>query len=528
MVYKQEGWLEHLVEAVPIAARKNHTSMYTIALEGWRRGLKLKFYNHDQDNKLQIRYSLSDKNKTHYFNGSSGDKVSKEAFEICEDKSMTNHYLLNAEVPIPIGNKFGVDATNSEIVNFGKEIKFPLVIKPTNGKAGKGVVANIQSEVELRNALHYVREQLGFDEIILEQYVEGEEVRVYVLGDRVLGAANRRPANVVGDGISTINKLVKEKNEFRKYIPHLYFRPIKIDREVKQSIQSLGYTIDSIPKEGERIFLRKISNVSKGGEPIDVTRKLSDLQKNIAINATKAIPGLAHCGVDMIINEDKSSALVLELNTRPGIGSHLFPIEGIATDIPKEIIDFYFPDTKGIDTSSNVYFDFQSIHTSLNAGSTIEIEVAPIISKKIIAKRYVIIGDIELIGYHQWLQKKVFERELNGFVKRIDDKNIEIVIAGTDNDELVKFKEIINQGRIEVRIDSEEYWNHPVKLGFDLMDGYDSMSDGELETEFKRVDNEVKSIQKDRDRLKHKIKLMSQSKTWKYTSSIRNLFKKSR
>ncbi|WP_373893901.1 acylphosphatase [Virgibacillus sp. CBA3643] len=524
MEYKQAGWLPHLLETVPIEARKNQTSMYTIALEGWRRGLSLKFYNLNQDNKLQIRYSLSYKDKTHYFNGSYGDMISEEAVEICEDKSMTSIHLLNAGVPIPKGKRFGAEETDEEIVQYGKKIKFPLVVKPTNGRAGRGVVANIKNEFELKDALFHIRQELMFDEILVQQYVAGEEVRVFVLGDRVLGAANRRPANVIGDGVSTIKTLINEKNEFRKYIPHLYFRPIKIDKEVKNSIQSAGYSIDSIPEKGERLMLRKISNVSQGGDPVDVTQKLSTEQKTIAINATKAIPGLAHCGVDMILNNDNNSAKVLELNTKPGIGSHLFPIEGTAIDIPKELVDFYFPETKGIKTNeSNVYFDFRSIQDPLNGRSTIEIEVAPTVSKRLIAKKYIIHGDIELMGFYRWLQRRVFAQNLNGFIKRIDDKHIEIVIAGTQIKDVDNFKDVLKERNKKIDVVSEENWEKPIKIGFELIDGYNTLSARELEVELKQMEKDIKSTQKEQHRLEHRIRLMRQSRTWKLTVPIRNL-----
>src|SRR5699024_512134 len=152
-----------------------------------------------------------------------------------------------------------------------------------------------------------------------------------------------------------------------------------------------GYTIDSIPKKGERIFLRSVSNISKGGDPVDITEKLSAEQKNIAIRAAKAIPGLIHCGVDMIINSNDNKGKIIELNTRPGIGLHLFPIEGKATNIPKAILDHYFPESKIQDTSdSNIYFDIGSIINTLKERSTVKVEVPPAGLMRLIAIKYII------------------------------------------------------------------------------------------------------------------------------------------
>src|SRR5699024_9106809 len=145
-------------------------------------------------------------------------------------------------VPIPLGSKFNSEAMDDDIIQYAKQIKFPLVLKPTNGSSGKGVISNIKNRTQLKEAIHFVRNRLGYQEVILEEYVIGEEVRVYVLDNHVLGAGNRRPANVVGDGVNTIETLIEQKNEERKQSPHLYFRPIKIDKDLKNILRQANYT----------------------------------------------------------------------------------------------------------------------------------------------------------------------------------------------------------------------------------------------------------------------------------------------
>src|SRR5690625_2662826 len=97
-------WLPHLEGAVPSAGQGKRISTYTVSLEGWRRGLELKFYSVLEDgNKLKVRYSLSNGKKTHHFSLSMGDKVSKKAFDICADKELTKRYLRKNNVPVPEG-----------------------------------------------------------------------------------------------------------------------------------------------------------------------------------------------------------------------------------------------------------------------------------------------------------------------------------------------------------------------------------------------------------------------------------------
>ncbi|MBF6842348.1 hypothetical protein HN289_22225, partial [Acinetobacter baumannii] len=130
----------------------------------------------------------------------------------------------------------------------------------------------------------HVREELGFDEVILEDYVPGREFRIVVIGDRVLGAMIRRPASVLGDGKHTIKELIQKANEIRMTNPHLTSRLIKVDREIRAMLKRKGYKLSTVPEKDERVYLREKSNLSKGGDAIDVTDKLTDNLKDIAIN----------------------------------------------------------------------------------------------------------------------------------------------------------------------------------------------------------------------------------------------------
>src|SRR5690625_7215723 len=85
-----------------------------------------------------------------------------------------------------------------------------------------------------------------------------------------------------------------------------------MDLQVRRLIEQENYTLESVLPKGKRIYLRKTSNVSTGGDPIDVTKQLTKEQTEIAVNASKAIPGLVHSGVDIIINPVTNQTVVLE------------------------------------------------------------------------------------------------------------------------------------------------------------------------------------------------------------------------
>src|SRR5699024_7778685 len=139
----------------------------------------------------RVIYSLSNENKQHYFDDSSGDLNTKEAYQICDDKGLTNKYLHKLRLPVPLGKKFDKNVTISEILDYSNSLRFPLVVKPTDGLGGKGVMANIKNRIELKKAIKYVRETLKYEDIIVQEFIKGKEIRIYVIGEKVIGAVNR-------------------------------------------------------------------------------------------------------------------------------------------------------------------------------------------------------------------------------------------------------------------------------------------------------------------------------------------------
>jgi len=527
VVYK-DTWLSHLRDSIPPVARLNRISLYTIALEAWRRGLTLEFSVYTDDQDIQrIQYKLSDGSITHKFNESSGDLITEEATVICNDKHLTEKHLKSADVPIPRGRTFKNATSISEIMAYADNLNFPLVVKPTKGSGGKGVHANITNTQQLYTAIVNLKDNKDSD-IIVQEFIEGEEVRLFVLGDRVLSAINRIPANVIGDGEHSIMKLIERKNEIRKSVPHLYHRPIKIDRELKAILTISGLHLDHVPSSGKRVFLRKTSNISTGGDPIEILNTLTDRQKDIAIQATKAIPGLVHSGVDMIMNNEQGNGVVLEVNTKPGIGSHLFPIEGQATDIPTELINYYFPDTKGSKRSEDYYFDLQSVFDSLYGGYNSQLIIAPCPKQTPSRMKLFLETDNDPIEIYNAIRKKIFLYKINGFIQRESKQKVSLVISHLTRNVLLEVKELINGSQSKLRITAviEQDYCKPIKIGFDIIDDLSELSLHELESKLNRNKQGLKRIESENKRLQSRIRKTENSLSWKVTKPLRSIMEK--
>ncbi|MBU9712951.1 acylphosphatase [Evansella tamaricis] len=528
-------WLPHLTSEIVADARGQELDAYAVALEGWRRGLTLKWHVKDSDKFNEIKtwyvdkpgklFSLSDNVKTHYFFRTRGDKVSNEAVEIGMDKEKTKRYLADAGIPTPTGNRFTDSALSDEnILEYASKIGFPVVLKPIDGSYGRGVITNIKDDEELIKSITYLRTELNYSDVILEKFISGEEYRIYVVGEQVVAAIHRIPANVIGNGNNTIKDLITKKNEERSRNPRLYSCPIKINKEMEQFINKSGYSLESVPGNGETVFLTNKSNISIGGDPVDVLDIIPDNVKETAVNAVNAIPDLSHGAVDLIIEEQGNDikGIILELNPTAQIGSLLFPMKGYARDVPAAIIDYYFPETANVKTDKEkIYFDFQEIIEPLvsRTATTVTVSAAPVGS--IIAKKYIVSGEVQNIDYHRGLRKQGLERRLSGYVTNQENGNIEIVVLGIDKNVIDEFKTTITDDleRSKVYEIIEELWDEPVKVGFEvkgnLKNQLDQLNIMKLQLDYLR--KEVRKAER-------QYKKYYRSFSWQITMPIRKIY----
>ncbi|MBM7095814.1 acylphosphatase [Bacillus sp. H-16] len=536
MVENQVSWLPHLTEEIVSDARGPELDAYAIALEGWRRGLTLRWHAKDSEKFSEMDtwfvdrpgklFSLSSEDKTHYFFRTRGDKVTNEAVRIGGDKEETKKHLIKAGVPTPKGKRFKDSKGNQEeIIKYASEIGFPVVVKPTDGSFGRGVITNLLEEPELVQALHYLNVQLGFNDIIIEQHVKGEDLRIYVVGDKVVGAIKRVPANVIGDGVNTIKGLIDLKNQERKKNPRLISCPIKINDDMKYFINSNNYTFTSIPAKGELVYLTNKSNISIGGDPYDVLDEVSVIVKETAIAALNSVPGLVQGAVDLMVDKEEGKyndkVEVIELNPSAQIGSLLFPIKGKSRDVPSAIIEYYFPETIGTKTDyDKIYFSLTDVLEPLVSRTSSIATVSPAPLGKIYASKYTVKGNVQNISYHRGLRKQAFERKLSGFVKNLSNSDIEVVVLGTCKESIDDFKNALLEDpeRSAVYEIIQEDWTDPVKIGFEVK--------ADLKTQieqFRFMKQQMSNLKRElRDIEKHNKKF-TKSFSWRITFPFRKL-----
>jgi len=215
----------------------------------------------------------------------------------------------------------------------------PVVLKPNDGILGKLVFVKIETYAEFKTCFAKIAQER--EQVLVEQFIYGDEYRFTFVKNDVVAVANRVPANIVGDSIHTIEQLIDLKNEERESSKNPIHLLLKKDDETTRVLAKQALTYNDVPNDGEQIFIRNNSNVSTGGDAIDVTDTIHPDIKETVRKALVAIPGLRVCGVDVIIQGD--SYHILEINSNAMLSMHHYPWQGEVQDVVGKVIDGMFP-----------------------------------------------------------------------------------------------------------------------------------------------------------------------------------------
>ncbi|HZK83551.1 MAG TPA: cyanophycin synthetase [Desulfosporosinus sp.] len=275
-------------------------------------------------------------------------ETSSIGVDIAGDKEMTKKILADGGVPVPGGH---IVRTEVEALEAFRKMKAVVVMKPLHGNQGKGVTLQISNEAEAKAAFK-VAQTYG-DWVIVEDYIEGQHYRLVVVGERLIAAAKRIPAHVIGDGLLTISELVTQinKDPLRGEGHELALTKLRIDPVVLLTLTQRGLTLSSVPEQGEVVYLRDSANLSTGGTAEDVTDRVHPDNVDLVIYASKLI-GLDVAGIDLVIEDIEASyrqkkGHIIEVNAAPGIRMHHFPSVGKARDVGKAIVEQVVPTGNG-------------------------------------------------------------------------------------------------------------------------------------------------------------------------------------
>jgi cyanophycin synthetase len=274
-------------------------------------------------------------------------KTSNIAVDIACNKEETKRLLALASIPVASG---GICVDNDDLDTVIAKIGYPIVIKPLDGNHGKGASINIKNLEDAKAGLIYA--QIYSRRVIVEKFITGFDFRVLVIDNKLVAAAKREPAHVVGNGMNTIQELIDITNSDSKrgYGHENVLTQIDVDRDTTDLLEKLNYTLQTVPISGEIVYLKSTANLSTGGTSVDVTDMMHPENIFICERISRVI-GLDVCGVDIMAENltqplKENGGCILEVNAAPGFRMHLAPSEGLPRNVAAPVIDMLYPPGK--------------------------------------------------------------------------------------------------------------------------------------------------------------------------------------
>jgi GNAT-family acetyltransferase (TIGR03103 family) len=301
-----------------------------IAEEALRRGVRVEVTDPEWG---EMRLSLG--GRTVLTRESLSEFTTSVAMSRCDDKRVTRRIVEHAGVQVPRGavvRDGELDDGRRLLAECGE-----VVVKPARGEQGRGITVGVTSPEALERA---VRLALQFcPDVLVEELVEGDDLRVVVIDHEVVAAAVRRPAEVVGDGAQTVADLVRSTSRRRERATDGE-SSIPMDTITEEVVGEAGYAMHDVPPHGERIRVRRTANLHTGGTIEDVTDRLHPDIAEAAVRAAEAL-GIPVTGIDFLVPAvDGPDYVFIEANERPGLANHE------PQPVAERFVDLLFPETR--------------------------------------------------------------------------------------------------------------------------------------------------------------------------------------
>ena len=272
------------------------------------------------------------------------DFTSAIGVDMAQNKDDTKRVLRNIGLPVPEGD---TARTADGAVEIANEIGFPVIIKPLDASHGRGISGRLTNDAEVRNAFEAAIRYNG--RVVVEKYAEGFDHRVLVVDGKVVAVAERRPAQVTGDGAHSMRELIEIANrDPQRGIGHRKsLTRLPDDATTEEYLASIGKTLECVPDKGETVWLRGTANLSTGGTAVDRTDEIHP-DNVTACEMAAGVVGLDIAGIDIMTPDisvplRENGAVIIEVNAGPGVRMHIDPTEGESRNVAAPILDMLFP-----------------------------------------------------------------------------------------------------------------------------------------------------------------------------------------
>lgn len=269
------------------------------------------------------------------------------SFIVCKER--TKNHLKKGHFPIAEGESFWFWQGGQALKYGVSELGFPLVVKPRGGSVARHVTTNIQSEKDLQQAIE--KAIIYSPAFIVERFIKDSFVyRATVVDFDYVAVVKQVPANVIGDGNSTIQELVARKNDDKQrgepYQKEFTLYKIVIDDTTIKLLAEKGYDAHTMPRKNEVVYVQKNPFLKLGGDLIEVTQRVHadniQLFEDIARFFDIRLVGMDFLVPDISSSWKNQRCAVLELNSAPCIEMHHFPSSGAPQNVASALVNLFF------------------------------------------------------------------------------------------------------------------------------------------------------------------------------------------
>jgi GNAT-family acetyltransferase (TIGR03103 family) len=236
----------------------------------------------------------------------------------CDDKRLTRRLVSEAGITVPPARLATFDDDDYAFLQEVGEV----VVKPTRGEQGKGITVGVSADNgpdELAVALARARQQ--YPEVLIEQRVQGDDLRLVVIDGRVVAAALRVPPEVIGTGEHSVRDLIAAESRRRSAATGGESR-IPQDDLTESTVRDAGWKLDDVLPKGTRLRVRRTANLHQGATIHDVTAQVNQELCRVGVAAAAAI-GIPVTGIDLLVPDVTGDDYAfIEANERPGLANH--------------------------------------------------------------------------------------------------------------------------------------------------------------------------------------------------------------
>lgn len=274
---------------------------------------------------------LFDSGKKYYFKDVNFNLNLTASASLSKNKAATCYFLKEFGYNVPeFTMVYSEKSTRSKLgetvyegLKYIETVGFPVIIKPNNMSQGS-YIFRIDNEEDYFNLISEIFSKSNTAQI--QKFYKGNDYRVVVLDKVILSAYQRVPLNVEGDGYSSISTLIDKKQQEFKYSGRDTIIQ-KNDVRLTHKLSRQDLSLNSILPTNKKVYLQDISNLSVGGESIEITNLLHPSFAELALNVASDM-NLTLCGID-IITEDITQSnnggyTIIEVNSSPGLDNYVY------------------------------------------------------------------------------------------------------------------------------------------------------------------------------------------------------------